>query len=166
MDQRIEGRTTDRVSPLKLAETLESDANHGLEWLAAIKTDTPALCCEKADIEAWAHLNYYFADKLRAAVSYELYRRTGDEAERLHAIQLRGTTRSWTLGAAHRSNQGSLRRTSLDAPWQDTILMGALSSAGSFRYRLCMWWISDVSERMTSIGIRTVYVFLDKYCAE
>ncbi|MZQ85436.1 hypothetical protein GQF01_25280 [Paenibacillus sp. 5J-6] len=88
VDQRLEGQTTDKVSPLGLAETLEEDANRGLEWLAAIKADTPVLCCEKADIEAWAHLTYYFADKLRAAVSYELYRRTGDEAERLNAIQL------------------------------------------------------------------------------
>jgi hypothetical protein len=87
VNQLLDGRTTGLITPLQLAETLESDASQGLEWLAAIGADNPVLCCEKADIQAWAHLNYYFADKLRAAVAYELYRKTGDETERGKAVR-------------------------------------------------------------------------------
>lgn len=82
------GSAADAITPLQLADTLESDAQAGQQWLASITAETPLLCCEKADIEAWAQLNYYFADKLRAAVAYELYRRTGEEAEREKAQRL------------------------------------------------------------------------------
>lgn len=75
------------VTPLQLADTLEHDARRGLAALESIDGDSPSLCCEMADIEAWARLGLYFADKLRAAVSYEMYVRTGEEAERQKAIQ-------------------------------------------------------------------------------
>ncbi|NHN29840.1 hypothetical protein [Paenibacillus agricola] len=75
------------ITPLQLAETLEADAKHGLALLQSIVNAAPTLCCEKADIEAWARLSLYFADKLRAGVCYELYKRTGDESERQKAEQ-------------------------------------------------------------------------------
>ncbi|MBW7458337.1 hypothetical protein K0U00_30285, partial [Paenibacillus sepulcri] len=43
----MEGRTT----PLQLADTLEADAGRGLALLGAIRSERPALDCEKADIE-------------------------------------------------------------------------------------------------------------------
>ncbi|MGG1519731.1 hypothetical protein ABE504_30295 [Paenibacillus oryzisoli] len=75
------------VTPLQLADLLAYDAREGLSRLVSIVRDIPSLCCEMADIEAWAHLGLYFAAKLRAGVSYELYVRTGDEGERQKSIQ-------------------------------------------------------------------------------
>ncbi|WP_263705904.1 alpha-glucuronidase family glycosyl hydrolase [Shouchella tritolerans] len=76
------------VTPIQLAETLEKDSQHSLELLASIADhDSPVLCCEKADIKAWAYLGFYFADKLRAGVCYQMYLETGDESERQKALQ-------------------------------------------------------------------------------
>jgi hypothetical protein len=75
------------ITPLQLADTLETDARQGLAMLNTIADAAPALSCEKADIEAWAHLGLYFADKLRAGVSYEMFKRTGDESQRQQAAQ-------------------------------------------------------------------------------
>lgn len=82
-DKSVEGC----VTPLGLADTLENDARQGLAALASIAGGSPSLCCEMADIEAWAHLGLYFADKLRAGVCYEMYARTGKEEERQKALQ-------------------------------------------------------------------------------
>jgi hypothetical protein len=81
--QSVEGY----VTPLQLADILEQDARQGLDWLATIASESPLLCCEMADIEAWARLGLYFADKLRAGVCYEMYVRTGEETERQKALQ-------------------------------------------------------------------------------
>ncbi|OXM85491.1 hypothetical protein CF651_15030 [Paenibacillus rigui] len=75
------------VTPVQLAGTLENDARQGLAALASIGCGSSSLCCEMADVEAWAHLGLYFAAKLRAGVSYELYVRTGNEAEWQKALQ-------------------------------------------------------------------------------
>ncbi|WP_240416052.1 hypothetical protein [Paenibacillus periandrae] len=75
------------MTPLQLANVLENDACEGLATLSSIDYESPSLCCEMADIEAWAHLGLYFAAKLRAGVCYELYLRTGNEVERRKAIQ-------------------------------------------------------------------------------
>jgi hypothetical protein len=88
VDLLLSVQETDSITPMQLADSLETDAGQGLELLRSITNDSPALCCEKADIEAWACLNFYFADKLRAAVSFELFRRTGNEEERLKALRL------------------------------------------------------------------------------
>ncbi|TBL80116.1 hypothetical protein [Paenibacillus thalictri] len=76
----------DYVTPLQLADQLEADASRGLAALSVVSGESPALCCEKADIEAWAYLSLYFAAKLRAGVNCELFARTGDEAERSKAL--------------------------------------------------------------------------------
>lgn len=81
-----EAGTTGLTTPAQVADTLTADAQQGLSAIAEITSDSPELCCEKADIEAWAYLSLYLADKLRAAVCYEMYRRTGDEAERQKAL--------------------------------------------------------------------------------
>ncbi|MDF2791614.1 MAG: hypothetical protein K0S80_4716, partial [Neobacillus sp.] len=63
------------------------DSKNGLELIAPIDNDSPLLCCEKADIKAWALLGLYFADKLRAGVCYQMFVKTGDESERQKALQ-------------------------------------------------------------------------------
>jgi len=88
VDRVLTGQSTEGfVTPLQLADRLEADAREALSVLSAISGNAPTLDCEKADVEAWAHLSLYFADKLRAGVCYETYRRTGDEAERRKAVE-------------------------------------------------------------------------------
>ncbi len=88
VEQELNGVVSNRVTPLQLADTLQADAMEGLQRLDALPCDQPELCCEKADIEAWAYLNLYMADKLRAAVAYRRYERTGDESQRQQAVRL------------------------------------------------------------------------------
>ncbi|TVX97575.1 hypothetical protein [Paenibacillus cremeus] len=80
--ESLEGYTT----PVQLAERLEADAQRGLSLITGLSIKSPTLECELCDIEAWAHLSLYFADKLRAGVSYERFLRTGDESERRKAL--------------------------------------------------------------------------------
>ncbi len=89
VDHAIKQETTEGfVTPIQLADRLEKDSRHGLKLIESITNeDSPVLCCEKADIKAWALLGLYFADKLRAGVCYETFVRTGDEAERQKALQ-------------------------------------------------------------------------------
>ncbi|MCM3632672.1 alpha-glucuronidase family glycosyl hydrolase [Paenibacillus camelliae] len=74
------------ITPLQLADQLERDAQDALCTVTELLNGDPRLDCEVADIIAWSQLSLYFAKKLRAAVSYELYRSTGNEAERQLAI--------------------------------------------------------------------------------
>ena len=78
-----------RITPSALANALEADARKALELISgiAIPTNSP-LAFELADIKAWAHLSLYFADKLRAGVALETYRRTGAAGEQAKAIDL------------------------------------------------------------------------------
>jgi hypothetical protein len=87
-DRILDGRSTAEFNtPLQLAERLERDALEALSTVKALASENhPALECELADAEAWALLNLYFADKLRAGVCYETYVRTGDESERGKAV--------------------------------------------------------------------------------
>jgi hypothetical protein len=90
VDCVLNNRSTEAfITPLQLADSLESEANSAMTLLDSIPDSavTPALCCEMADVQAWAHLCLYFADKLRAGVCYERYLQTGDEAERRSASQ-------------------------------------------------------------------------------
>jgi len=75
------------ITPIQLADTIEANAREALTVLDSISGEAPTLNCEKADIEAWAYLNLYFAKKLRAGVCYETYSRTGDEKYRLNAVE-------------------------------------------------------------------------------
>ncbi|RKL65538.1 hypothetical protein CR203_20270 [Salipaludibacillus neizhouensis] len=89
VDREINQESTEGfVTPIQVADTLEKDSQHGLELIASISdTDSPVLCCEKADIKAWALLGLYFASKLRAGVSYQMFVKTGDESEHKKALQ-------------------------------------------------------------------------------
>lgn len=58
-----------QVTPMQLAAALEKDNQRALEIVAAIKTANETLKCEIADVQAWAHLGLYFAQKIRTAVA-------------------------------------------------------------------------------------------------
>lgn len=78
----------DRVTPLALAETLESDNLKALSLVADIDTSGNAsLMYEVADVKAWAYLGLHLAEKLRGGVTLKSYRESGDRAEKRAAIK-------------------------------------------------------------------------------
>jgi len=80
------------VSPLDLADGLEADGREALEIVASLRGASPppvgAKECELEDIETWANLSLYFADKLRGAAALETFRRFGGAAVKAKAIGL------------------------------------------------------------------------------
>lgn len=78
-----------KVSPLTLADLLDADAQTVLTRTGAIRANvSPTLACELADLETWAHLSHYFADKLRAGVALQTYRLSDDTLKQQQAIAL------------------------------------------------------------------------------
>ncbi|QMW04382.1 hypothetical protein [Spirosoma foliorum] len=76
-----------KLSPLKLADLLDADSKTVLQRLEQVRSGaSPTLTCELADLETWAYLSRYFADKLRAAVSLQTYRLTKDKTHQQKAI--------------------------------------------------------------------------------
>lgn len=77
----------DRVTPLLLADQLETDANAAMRLVAGIDTsgDT-ALMYEVADVNAWSRLALHLAEKLRGATALETYRQRGGEEHKAQAI--------------------------------------------------------------------------------
>ncbi|GAB4042709.1 hypothetical protein [Spirosoma litoris] len=76
-----------KLSPLKLADLLEADSKTVFQWLDQLRSGaSPTLQCELADLETWAYLSRYFADKLRAAVALQTYRLTKDKTQQQKAI--------------------------------------------------------------------------------
>jgi hypothetical protein len=80
------------VSPLDLADGLEADASEALEIVGSLRSAAPAPTgakeCELEDIETWAYLSLYFADKLRAGTALETYRRFGGAEVKAKAVGL------------------------------------------------------------------------------
>ncbi len=58
-----------KVTPLQLAAALEKDNQQALAIVKQITTSDETLKCEIADVQAWAHLGLYFAQKIRTAVA-------------------------------------------------------------------------------------------------
>lgn len=87
-------------TPLELAEDLEKDGKRALELVSFLspkaRQSLPTLRCEIADVEAWAYLSLYFADKLRAGVALETYRKTKVKKEQKKAVAfLEDAARHW-----------------------------------------------------------------------
>lgn len=78
------------VTPLSLADASERDSRAALALLDKVRRSVTsfsgALECEVLDVSAWAHLGLYFAEKLRAGVALETFRRTGDTLEQRRAV--------------------------------------------------------------------------------
>jgi hypothetical protein len=58
-----------KVTPLQLANALETDNQQALAIVNSITTTNETLKCEIEDVKAWANLGIYFAKKIRAAVA-------------------------------------------------------------------------------------------------
>ena len=68
--KQIDGRTT----PIQLADSINSFCSKALEDVEHIDTaNNNDLLYEVSDIQTWAHLGIYFAEKLKAAVAYQQY---------------------------------------------------------------------------------------------
>jgi hypothetical protein len=90
MEQRFADET--RITPMDLADMLEQnsrDAQNAIDELKNVKaSNEAALKNDLDDIRAWSYLNVYFADKLRAAVAVEVYRRNHAEQQHNKAVEL------------------------------------------------------------------------------
>jgi hypothetical protein len=75
------------VTPLGLAETLREEALKALDLVNNINPGNNAsLRYEVADVQIWAHLGLYLAEKIRGGVALETFRQTGDSREKQKAI--------------------------------------------------------------------------------
>jgi hypothetical protein len=88
-----QGRSTPAgmITPLALADSSERDSRQALELVASLRPRVDAysgaLVSELDDAAVWGYLGLYLADKLRAGVALETYRKTGDAAQRKKAVQ-------------------------------------------------------------------------------
>lgn len=84
-------KKSNQVSPLAFAQTAEDDAREALATIAVIRKEAPlyknGLASEIDDMATWAYLGLYMADKIRAGVALETFRRTGEEGQREAAIR-------------------------------------------------------------------------------
>jgi len=78
------------TTPLQLANDSEKDSRELLILIEKLREKvTPfsgALECEIDDLEAWAYLSLYFAEKLRAGTALELFRKIGMLSEKEKAV--------------------------------------------------------------------------------
>ncbi|MFD2932804.1 hypothetical protein [Spirosoma flavum] len=77
------------TSPLALADLLDADSQTVVDRVQQLRPNpNPTLACELADLETWAYLSRYFADKLRAGVALQTYRLYQDKTQQQKAIML------------------------------------------------------------------------------
>lgn len=77
------------ITPIHLADSVEAFCNDALSIVSAVDTgDNVDLVYEVSDIRAWAYLGISFANRLRAAVEYAQFVRTGNEKNKEAAIAL------------------------------------------------------------------------------
>ena len=77
-----------KLGPLALADLLETDSKKVLGLLPQLRSaSSPTLSCELDDLETWAWLGSYFADKIRAGVALQTYRANGDKSQQEKSIE-------------------------------------------------------------------------------
>ncbi len=77
------------ITPLELAQKLQETSTNSLEIINKLRSseNLPALNSELDDLETWCQLGFYFADKIRAGVSFETYRLSGQVQEKESALK-------------------------------------------------------------------------------
>ncbi|MCK5700642.1 MAG: hypothetical protein KAI29_05800, partial [Cyclobacteriaceae bacterium] len=77
------------ITPLELAQKLQETSTNSLEIINKLRSseNLPALNSELDDLETWCQLGFYFADKIRAGVSFETYRLSGQAQEKESALK-------------------------------------------------------------------------------
>lgn len=77
-----------KITPLQLAAMLEEDCFKAIGLVKNIDTTrNNSLMYEVADIQTWANLGLYFAQKLKGAVALQKYRVKGNEADKIAAVK-------------------------------------------------------------------------------
>ncbi|WP_229970369.1 hypothetical protein [Pontibacter harenae] len=80
---------SNRLSPLALADSLEADSKNVQQLVRQLRFNaSPTLSCELDDLETWAYLSSYFADKLRAGVALQTYQLSQNKAQQAKAVKL------------------------------------------------------------------------------
>ncbi|ULC60495.1 hypothetical protein MBM09_05770 [Flaviramulus sp. BrNp1-15] len=75
------------TTPVILASQLEVDAKEALKLVEATQTtDNADLMYEVADIKSWSYMGLYMAEKIKAGIALETYRRNGDKVKQQLAI--------------------------------------------------------------------------------
>lgn len=77
-----------KITPLMLADSLEANSHQVISIVRAFPAPSPALACELGDLETWANLSLYFADKIRAGVALQRYRLSGHQIDKEKAVRL------------------------------------------------------------------------------
>lgn len=77
-----------KITPLTLADSVEAFCDNALKSIEGIQTQNNVdLLYEVADIKTWANLGICFANRLRAAVEYQEYLNSEDEAYKMKSIE-------------------------------------------------------------------------------
>ena len=76
----------DRVTPLQLADQFEDLAKRSLLLIKGFKVTNDSLAYEIGDIQAWAHLSFYMADKIRGTTSYHFFEQSKNATYQNQAI--------------------------------------------------------------------------------
>jgi hypothetical protein len=90
-------RTTDKSTPLEVADQLDRHAQRAMELSGQIPVgESGELQRTLADIRIVAHLGFYYADKIRGATQLAVARERSDETARNRAIEhLADAARHW-----------------------------------------------------------------------
>jgi len=89
------------LTPLELAEDLEKDGKTALELVESHRhratQNVKTFDCEIEDVQAWAYLSLYFADKLRAGVALDTFRKTKVKEQQSKSVTLlESAARHWS----------------------------------------------------------------------
>jgi len=78
-----------KISPLTIADSLEVQSQTVLKLVRQLRSiSNPTLACELDDLETWAYLSGYFADKLRAGIALQTFRVSSDKSQKQLALKL------------------------------------------------------------------------------
>jgi hypothetical protein len=81
----------DMITPLTLADSSENDSRKAIELVESLRPRVDAfsgaLVSELDDAATWSYLGLYLADKLRAGVALDNFRKTGNNVQKQQAVQ-------------------------------------------------------------------------------
>jgi hypothetical protein len=78
-----------RTTPLQLADSLDIDGDEILKVTKSLRPKASGtLLCELDDLDTWAFLSKYFANKLRAGVSLYTFRNSNNQSDQQKAVAL------------------------------------------------------------------------------
>jgi len=77
------------ITPLDLAQKLQENCTGAMLTISKLRSDDndPTLNSELDDLETWSQLGFYLADKIRAGVSFETFRISGEEAKKIESLE-------------------------------------------------------------------------------